>query len=72
MVGWGKDIALPAMTKRNKVTETSSWHMKPGKKRMYNTFKDNFTKVIQHNSLFPVNDDIWFTVHILIFSYYIQ
>jgi len=32
---------------------------------MYNTFKDNFTKVIPHNSLIPVND-IRCVVHILI------
>ena len=33
---------------------------------MYNTFQGNFKKVIAHNSLFPVNENIWFTVHILI------
>jgi hypothetical protein len=35
IVVWDKDIALQAMTNnyaRNKVTETSSWHMKPEQK----------------------------------------
>jgi hypothetical protein len=35
IVGWDEDIALQAMTNnytRNKVTEVTSWHMKPEEK----------------------------------------